>query len=139
MTETAAAYAASIAEEVRLLDSALSGDVEAVAAFPGDDGRDWDEPDTFANYLNGLCLEVVYFHGSNGATIVEVLRTYGGPRCDIVRDSRDGEHVEVRAYWGGESAAVRVWAGRVADALDSLAENALPASRLQPMNIVPAR
>lgn len=127
MTETAAAYAASIAEEVRLLDAALGGDVEACAAFPCGDDSDGDDPDTLANYLNGFTLEVVTYHGTNEETIVEVLRTYGGPSCRIVRDSRDGDTVAVRVTWWADASTVTVYAPNVAGALDVLAEELTPA------------
>lgn len=118
-------YAASIAGEVRQLDRVLAGEedaatAEAVAGWQ----PDGDYGDPFAFYLAHV-LDVavrVDVRGIEYGHTVEILRTFGGPGCWIVRNHDDGEQVEVRACWGGETASVYVWAPALAESLDQYAE-----------------
>jgi hypothetical protein len=53
---------------------------------------------------------------------IEMLRTCGGPRCDITRDSDDGQIVAVTTYDGGDQATIRNSYPVLARYLDELAE-----------------
>ena len=133
-------YALLIKAEIVALDSLLygwgdiveiaeqdRGEFDDVAAdlavlemsWPDDDGAD-----IVADYLNGSCLDVGVWRKAgerNGATRLEILRTCGGPRCDILRDSDDGSIVEIRVYSGSDSHTLRVNAETLADYLDEMA------------------
>ena len=86
-----------------------------------DEDYDTDENDPLADYLNNTCLEVTWYK-SGTKTRAEILRTCGGPRCEISRDSHDGSMLEVRTYEAGEPVdTMRVWAPIMADTLDMLA------------------
>jgi hypothetical protein len=88
-----------------------------------DDPKDtWE---VFTTYLNESCLEVTVLRAvtSSEKTRVEVLRTYGGPNCYIVRDSLDGKTIEVSVYWGGDSASRRLHLPTLAGMLDDVAHN----------------
>jgi hypothetical protein len=85
---------------------------------------EYDDADIVGDYLNGTCLDVDIWRkvgDSDGATRIEILRTCGGPRCDILRDSDDGSIVEIRVHCGSDSHTLRVNAGTLADYLDTMA------------------
>ena len=88
--------------------------------WPDDDGAD-----IVGDYLNNTCLDIEVWRKvgvmSDGVTRLEILRTCGGPRCDILRDSEDGSIVEVRVYSGSDSHTLRVNAATLADYLDEMA------------------
>ena len=83
---------------------------------------DDESADIVGDYLNNTCLDVEVWRKvgvmSDGVTRLEILRTCGGPRCDILRDSADGSIVEVRVYSGSDSHTLRVHAATLADYLD---------------------
>jgi len=82
---------------------------------------DTDDNDPLTDYLNNTCLEITWYK-SGDRTRAEILRTCGGPRCEISRDSHDGSMLEVRTYETGEPVdTMRVWAPIMADTLDMLA------------------
>lgn len=133
-------YALLIKEEIVALDTLLEewgdileiaeedrGEFEDVSAalsvlemsWPEDDGADIAH-----DYLNDRCLDVGIWRkvgDSDGATRCEILRTCGGPRCDILRDSDDGSIIEIRVYSGSDSHTLRVNAGFLADYIDEMA------------------
>ena len=135
-TNPAADYAALIAEEVQALDRLVGGlyarrdaslqefwdDCETVGVNPEalEDGYAY----AFGAWLEN-CLAVEVFVGSvrRDARRVEVLRTCGGPRCEITRSDDDGAAVTVTVHDGGETATVRVYASSVAEALDEFADS----------------
>lgn len=142
-------YALLIKEEVMALDTLLEnwGDIAADIERVGDGEKpemdsetlaemvsaqnaleitEWpeNETDLVCNYLNETCLEFTVWRkvgDVDGATRCEILRTCGGPRCDILRDSDDGSMVEVRVYSGSDSQTLRFNAGTLADYLDEIA------------------
>ena len=82
---------------------------------------DANENDPLTDYLNESCLEVTWYK-SGDKTRAEILRTCGGPRCEISRDSHDGQMIEIRTYEAGEPVdTMRVWAPIMAETLDMLA------------------
>lgn len=105
-TNEALTYAQGIADDLRNLEAALE-------VYEGDDDRD-----PFSTWLDDA-LEINTLRGS-GVYRVEVVVTVGGPYAVVVRDSRDGEQVEVVVTWWGESARVRAWVPRVAEQLDEI-------------------
>lgn len=133
-------YALLIKAEIVALDSLLygwgdivdiaeedRGDFDDVAAelavlemsWPDDDGAD-----IVADYLNDRCLDIDVWRKAgerNGATRCEILRTCGGPRCDILRDSDDGSIIEIRVHSGSDSHTLRVNAETLADYIDEMA------------------
>jgi hypothetical protein len=138
-------YALLIKAEIVALDSLLENWVDIVniseedreesATNGADDIRDalatldmeWpddDGADIVGDYLNNTCLDVGIWRkvgDSDGATRIEILRTCGGPRCDILRDSDDGSIIEIRVHCGSDSHTLRVNAGTLADYLDTMA------------------
>jgi hypothetical protein len=112
----AADYAESIKDEVLTLERAFGGDADALAEFGGEGSFGIYE------YLNECAVDVSTAFYDSGRTRVVVLRTTGGPGCEIVRESMDGGTVTVFAYSNGEPTAIReVYAPMVSAALDDLA------------------
>ena len=115
---------AGVAEyDANLSESALDDVKESLIAleleWPDDDGAD-----IVGTYLNESCLDVDVWRkvsSNDNSSKVEILRTCGGPRCDILRDSEDGSAVEIRVYSGSESYTLRVSTNMLADYLDELA------------------
>jgi hypothetical protein len=59
-------------------------------------------------WLNETCLEVIVLKSDDGSRVrVEILRTCGGPRCEINRSSDDGEVIEITTYDGTDQATIR--------------------------------
>jgi hypothetical protein len=86
-----------------------------------DPNYDTDDNDPLADYLNESCLDVTWYK-SGDKTRAEILRTCGGPHCEISRDSNDGQIIEIRTYEAGEPVdTMRVWAPIMAETLDMLA------------------
>lgn len=86
---------------------------------------DYDADNALGDFINNFCLDVVYWRGSNGQTRTEILRTCGGPRCDIIRESDDSDWVRVNTYSVGEPVDIcSVYVPVLASLLDDLAEMA---------------
>ena len=83
-----------------------------------------DYADILPNYLNNTCLDMTVLRAVNGSdrARIELLRTCGGPRCDIYRDTNDGDMVEIAVHSGGDSSTLRVSVSNVAAALDAIGE-----------------
>lgn len=136
---TAAEYAATIADEIRALETALDGPSRS---FDPDDATQDDEQDTdyraaldvleyahnidetdiLHTYMNETVLEIITWHGSNDETRTEWLRTYGGPGCRIYFEG-DG-NAEIVAVYAPETARVSVYAPTLANMVEELAEMA---------------
>ena len=120
-------YAETIAEELRLLDSALqSPDSPALAELFGD----YDEEDIFTEldvlslYVNNLALDLSVRRDTRGAeygSTIEITRTIGGPGCWIRRDTTNGDWLEVTAAWGGSRGHVELSLNTLSAWLDELA------------------
>lgn len=83
--------------------------------------HDYDPADILADYLNNYALDVTWY-SCGDKTRTEILRTAGGPHCDITRDNTDGQMIEVRTYEAGAPVdTIRVWAPIMAEQLDELA------------------
>ena len=81
------------------------------------------DSDLVSDYLNDTCLELTVLRADSDRdrARVEILRTCGGPRCDITRDTNDGDMVEIVVHDGRDSSTVRVSVGTLAASLDELA------------------
>ena len=142
MTTDTRTYSQLIAGEVLAVETLLQGrpkyyfddepDDEVIAyraalnelELPQD--YDANENDPLTDYLNESCLEVTWYK-SGDKTRAEILRTCGGPRCEISRDSHDGQMIEIRTYEAGEPVdTMRVWAPIMAETLDMLASELAP-------------
>ncbi len=143
-TNTAYNYALLIRGEILALETLLENWAD-IAGFTPDDISDDIDGDTFAtivdalaelcldwpedggvdiltDYLNETCLDMTILRSEdNGRARVEILRTCGGPRCDITRDTNDGTVVEISVHDGGIHSVVRVNVDNVAAMLDELA------------------
>jgi hypothetical protein len=107
-------------------ESATNGadDIRESLATLGLEWPDDDGADIVGDYLNNTCLDVEVWRkvgDTYGTNRIEILRTCGGPRCDILRDGSDGSIVEIRVYSGSDSHTLRVNAGTLADYLDEMA------------------
>lgn len=137
---TAAEYAAIIADEIRALEIVLDGpsdeydsrtpyydtddDATYRAAMETLGFATWGDPtEALDTYLNETILEVIAWHGSNGTTRTEWLRTYGGPTCQIFFDGSDYAEI-VSTGDDNNTARVSVYVPTLAAQVDELAEMA---------------
>lgn len=124
MKNEAQEYAETIAREVRALETALRGRgadgyQEAIEALEISD----DDESVFHSWLNEIALDVsvrVDVRGADHGFTVIVLRTVGGPRCEVVFDSHDGNTIEVLAWWSGEVGRVRLGCASLAECMRDL-------------------
>jgi len=99
---------------------------ECVAAQMDLGLEEWpdDYGDIFPDYLNNSCLDMTVLRATNSNSDrarVEILRTCGGPRCDIFRDTDDGDMIQISVHSWGDSSTLRVSVGNVAGQLDEIA------------------
>ena len=80
------------------------------------------DSDLVSDYLNDTCLELTVLRatGDSDRERVEILRTCGGPRCDITRDTNDGDMVEISVHYWGDASTIRVSVVTLAASLDDL-------------------
>ena len=82
-----------------------------------------DPYDIVGQWLNETILELKILRTDNrNSTRIEMLRTCGGPRCDITRDSDDGLIVAITTYSGTDQATTRNSYPELANYLDELAQ-----------------
>ena len=120
---TAQEYAAIIAEEIRALETALDGPGRYYdAANPAEDDdtdteyraaldvleypHDIEQTDILYTYETETILEITLWHGSNGTTRTEWLRTYGGPTCRVLFDG--GDYVDIVTTGGTDSSTAQI-------------------------------
>ena len=111
-------------EEKEELAEDTLGEVNGACSVLGIEWPDDDGADIVGDYLNNTCLDVEVWRkvgDTYGTNRVEILRTCGGPRCDILREGNDGDIVEIRVYSGSDSHTLRVNAATLADYLDEMA------------------
>jgi hypothetical protein len=129
-------YSTNIAQEVKALETLLTLDpydddaaAEIAAALyeleihPDTIG---EPADALATYLNETALEMNYYRAAGDddeepylRTVI--LRTCGGPRCEITRDSHDGQQIEVTTWDLDQTYTYRVTAPNLASLLDEFA------------------
>ena len=103
-------------------DADTLGEIRAAMEELGIGWPESSDTDVMTDYLNETCLDMTVLRATDGGRErVEILRTCGGPRCDITRDTNDGTVVEIVAHDGGTSSTLRVNVENVAAMLDELA------------------
>ena len=131
-TNTARDYSRAIARELDALefilttagnlDPATAEDIAAAYAELGQENTsdDYEAPLT---WLNESCLDLkVLRTDDREQTRVEILRTCGGPHCEITRDSNDGQVIAVTTYDGTEQATIRNQYPNLSAYLDEIAQ-----------------
>ncbi len=132
-TNTARDYCRNIGRELDALnfilthagrdldDIAAATYTEAISELETD--PDLDACDIVAQYLNETALEMKILRTDDQQqTRVEILRTCGGPHCEITRDSNDGYIVAVTTYDGHDQATIRNSYAALANYLDEIAQ-----------------
>jgi hypothetical protein len=104
------------------LDPATSEDIAAAYAELEQENTndDYEAPIT---WLNESCLDLkVLRTDDREQTRVEILRTCGGPRCEITRDSDDGQIIAVTTYDGTQQATTRNTYPHLSQFIDDIAQ-----------------
>lgn len=120
-------YARTIAEEVLALDDLIGStdrDTIAAALKTLEMDPDTDPPDALIVWINETALELSILRDTRpdmDRARVEILRTCGGPRCEIHRDTFDGTAVTVEVWDGSDHYAHRMNPDNFAGWLDELA------------------
>ena len=138
-TNSAQTYSETIADELRALEIVLAGTPYGYY----DDRPDYDDDDAAAyraalaelemdysqaddalhTYINETALDLSILRDNDGRARIEILRTCGGPRCEITRDTYyDGQQITVTTWDHPNTASVTVWAPTVSAYLDEIAE-----------------
>lgn len=125
--EEARRYSTGIADEIKALETLLSthDDDEATTALATLEQEHVPQDEALSTYLNETALDISYYRShkaDNYELRTVILRTCGGPRCEITRDSNDGHQIEVTTWEAGETYTYRVTAPTLADYLDQMAE-----------------
>lgn len=130
-TNDAQNYSATISEEVEALEQLLSDPfgeeretlltkLELDHLEPTDDGHD-----IIAVWLNEDVLDVSVQIDTRKDTVngrVVLLRTVGGPRCEVVREYGNGTVIEILSWYCGEFGRVVVNADYLSAYFDELIE-----------------
>ena len=127
--EEARRYSTGIADEIKALETLLSTNnpdkvTKALATL---EQEHVTQDEALFTYLNETALDISYYRShkaDNYELRTIILRTCGGPRCEITRDSNDGHQVEITTWELGESYTYRVTAPNLAGILDEFAESA---------------
>ena len=131
-TNTARDYSRAIAQELDALefilttagdlDPATTEDIAAAYAELGQENTN-DDYEAPLTWLNESCLDLKVLRTDNREqTRVEILRTCGGPHCEITRDSNDGQVIAVTTYDGTEQATIRNQYPNLSAYLDEIAQ-----------------
>ena len=120
-------YSTGIADEIKALETLLSTDNpdEIATALATLEQEHVPHDEALSNYLIETALEINYYRSHKADTYelrTVILRTCGGPRCEITRDSNDGQQIEVTTWEAGETYTYRVTAPTLAEQLDQMAE-----------------
>lgn len=131
-TNTALEYCRSIQCELYALETILNCDTKW---HTGDDERlaeayaelefenTGDASDTIHQWINETLLEFKILRTDDrNQTRVEMLRTCGGPHCEITRDSNDGQIITVTTYDGTQQATTRNTYPHLSQFIDDIAE-----------------
>jgi hypothetical protein len=125
-------YSTAIADEIKALELCLTlnphdeNDADDLAAALDTLELNHVQPDeALATYLNETALEITLYRATDDddepSTRVAILRTCGGPRCEITRENNDGQQIEVTTYVLDECYTYRVTAPNLAAQLDEMA------------------
>lgn len=104
------------------LDPATAEDIAAAYAELGQENTN-DDYEAPLTWLNESCLDLkVLRTDDREQTRVEILRTCGGPHCEITRDSNDGQAIAVTTYDGSDQATIRNQYPNLSAYLDEIAQ-----------------
>lgn len=127
-------YSTGIANEIKALETLCTldpnddNDTDEIAATLATLEMDHvTQNEALDTYLNETALEINYYRSHQADTYnlrTVILRTCGGPRCEITRDSNDGHQIEVTTWELDENYTYRVTAPNLAGILDDYAEAA---------------
>lgn len=131
-TNTARDYCRGIARELDALefilttagnlDPATAEDIAAAYAELEQENTN-DDYEAPLTWLNNSCLDFkVLRTDDREQTRVEILRTCGGPHCEITRDSNDGQVIAVTTYDGSDQATIRNQYPNLSAYLDEIAQ-----------------
>ena len=131
-TNTARDYSRAIAQELDALefilttagnlDPATAEDIAAAYAELGQENTN-DDYEAPLTWLNESCLDLkVLRTDDREQTRIEILRTCGGPHCEITRDSNDGQIIAVTTYDGSDQATIRNQYPNLSAYLDEIAQ-----------------
>jgi len=131
-TNTARDYCRGIARELDALefilttagnlDPATADDIAAAYAELEQENTN-DDYEAPLTWLNETCLDLKVLRTDNREqTRIEILRTCGGPRCEITRDSNDGQVIAVTTYDGSDQATIRNQYPNLSAYLDEIAQ-----------------
>ena len=131
-TNTALDYCRSIEGELIALENLL--DCEAVRTDDDDERlieayaelefeNTGDPADAIHQWINETLLEFKILRTDDQEqTRVEMLRTCGGPHCEITRDSNDGNVIAITTYDGANQATIRNTYPHLANYIDEIAQ-----------------
>jgi hypothetical protein len=131
ITNTARDYCREISKELDALefilatadnlDEAIALDVAAAYAELEQENTadDYEAPLTWIN--NTLLDFKILRTDDREQTRVEMLRTCGGPHCEITRDSNDGQVIAITTYDGSDQATIRNTYPNLSAYLDEIA------------------
>lgn len=131
-TNTARDYSRAIARELDALefilttagdlDPATADDIAAAYAELEQENTN-DDYEAPLTWLNETCLDLKVLRTDNREqTRIEILRTCGGPHCEITRDSNDGQVIAVTTYDGSDQATIRNQYPNLSAYLDEIAQ-----------------
>lgn len=104
------------------LDPATADDIAAAYAELEQENTN-DDYEAPLTWLNETCLDLKVLRTDNREqTRVEILRTCGGPYCEITRDSNDGQIIAVTTYDGSDQATIRNTYPNLSAYLDEIAQ-----------------
>jgi len=104
------------------LDPATAEDIAAAYTELGQENTN-DDYEAPLTWLNETCLDLkVLRTDDRKQTRIEILRTCGGPHCEITRDSNDGYNLAVTTYDGSDQATIRNTYPNLSAYLDEIAQ-----------------
>ena len=118
-------YCDSIAEELRHMETLLSSEPDEPnyrSALQQLEFEHVEQGDELVTWLNENCLEITKaINNDNWEQLgYTILRTFGGPRCEIRRDINDGEWFHVDTWDGSDYHSKRVVLPALAFNLDEM-------------------
>lgn len=131
-TNTALDYCRSIRRELDALETILEcetvrtddDDEQLAEAYTELEFENTGEPiEAIYQWINETLLEFKILRTDDRSqTRVEMLRTCGGPRCEITRDSNDGQVISITTYDGTDQATTRNTYPHLAQFIDDITQ-----------------
>ena len=131
-TNTARDYCREISKELDALeyilatagnrDETLTEDIAAAYNELGQENTG-DDYEALSTWVNETILDLKILRTDNHEqTRIELLRTCGGPHCEITRDSNDGQVIAITTYDGSDQATIRDTYPNLSAYLDEIAQ-----------------